>query len=297
MSSLDSCLTYCVVITSFLAIIFSNLASDHPFVHGQPTNFSFTSFDSNSIDEIILLDDAAQYFSDYVVLNALDAATGTDTGCVEFDTFQNPELNDPSNNHVGVDVNSFSSVSTYNLCNLTSNPTECTYLANPDTNFTAWIDYDATTEVLDVWLANGSSSSGILKPNQPVIHFNLNQSNSLSKVFSDAYMYVGFSGSIGEAREANKIMSWSFASSGLPVPPSLPSASPRLGPAPFPSEASRPANSSTGVPCDIIIASAVVIIVLLLLVLACVIWSSRRHGTIAACELPVSSHGPHQAKN
>ncbi len=64
MSSLDSCLTYCVVITSFLVIIFTNLTSDHPFVHGQPTNSSFTSFDSTSIDEIILLDDGAQYFSD-----------------------------------------------------------------------------------------------------------------------------------------------------------------------------------------------------------------------------------------
>ncbi|CAM6008736.1 unnamed protein product, partial [Sphagnum balticum] len=330
MSSLDSCLTYCVVITSFLVIIFTNLASDHPFVHGQPTNFSFTSFDSTSIDEIILLDDAAQYFSEYVVLNALNSATGTVSGCgklmykekvqmfypstgavasfqtsftfsilpalgqetgdgfaftfmpdnvtegagggemciqvdrtdgtaansyfaVEFDTYQNPEHDDPSNNHVGLDVNSFSSVSTYNLCNLTSNHANCRYLANPDTNFTAWIDYDATTEVLDVWLANGSSSSGILKPNQPVIHFNLNQSNSLSKVFSDAYMYVGFSGSIGFAREANKIVSWSFAS-----------------------KASTPANSSTGVRGDIIIASAVVIVVLLLLVLACVIWCSRR---------------------
>ncbi|CAM6053679.1 unnamed protein product [Sphagnum tenellum] len=353
MSSLDSCLIYCVVITSFLVIIFSNLASDHPFVHGQPTNFSFTSFDSTSIDEIILLDDAARYFSDYVVLNALSAATGTVLGCgklmykekvqmfypstgavasfqtsftfsilpvlgqetgdgfaftfmpdnvtegagggemcievdrvdgtaansyfaVEFDTHLNPVHNDPSDSHVGVDVNSFSSVSTYNLCNLTSNHTYCEYLANPDTNFTAWIDYDATTEMLDVWLANGSSSSGIPKPNQPVIHFNLNQSNSLSKVFSDPYMYVGFSGSIGSARESNKIMSWSFASSGLPVPPSLPSASPRLGPAPVPSEASTPANSSTGVRGDIIIASAVVIVVLLLLVLACVIWCSRR---------------------
>jgi hypothetical protein len=367
MSSLDSCLTNRVVITSFLVIIFTNLASDHPFVHGQPINFSFTSFNSTSIDEIILLDDAALDFSDYVVLNALSAATGTVPGCgklmykekvqmfypstgavasfqtsftfsilpavgqetgdgfaftfmpddvtegagggemciqvdrvdgtatnsyfaVEFDTFQNLVHNDPSNNHVGVDVNSFSSVSTYNLCNLTSNHTYCQYLANPDTNFTAWIDYDAPTEVLDVWLANGTSSSGILKPNQPVIHFNLNQSNSLSKVFSDAYMYVGFSGSTGTAREANKIMSWSFASSGLPVPPSPPSASPRLGPAPVPSEASTPANSRTGVLGDIIIASAVVIVVLLLLVLACVIWCSRRRRKMTIKLPAVSDH-------
>jgi len=109
---------------------------------------------------------------------------------VEFDTFQNTVYNDPSNNHVGIDVNSFTSVTTFNLCNLTSNHTNCSYLANPDTNFTAWIDYDATTEALDIWFANASAATvGILKPNQPVIHFNLNQSNSLSEVFSGAYMY------------------------------------------------------------------------------------------------------------
>ncbi|CAM6008743.1 unnamed protein product [Sphagnum balticum] len=364
MSSFKSCLRYCVlVMTSFLVISFTNLASDHPFVHGQPTNFNFTSFNSTSVqDEIILLDDAALYDSHFIVLNSMNSATGTGSACgkllykekvqmfypstgavasfqtsftfsilpalgqgpgdgfaftfmpdnvtegtaggtmcveversdgtqansyfaVEFDTFQNTEHNDPSNNHVGIDVNSFTSVTTYNLCNLTSNHTHCSYLVNPDTNFTAWIEYDATTEALDIWFVNGSAATGgILKPNQPVIHFNLNQSNSLSKVFSDAYMYVGFSGSIGRAREVNQIESWSFASSGLPVPPGPPSA-----PSPAP-ETSKLANSSTGVPGDIIIASAVVIVVLLLLVLACVIWCSRRRRKMTIKLPAVSDH-------
>ncbi len=363
MSSFKSCLRYCVVVmASFLVITFTNLASDHPFVHGQPTNFSFTSFNSTSVqDEIILLDDAALYDSEFILLNSMNSGVGTDSSCgklmykekvqmfypstgavasfqtsftfsilpalgqvpgygfaftfmadnvtegtagatmcvevqrsdgtqansyfaVEFDTFQNPEHNDPSNNHVGLDVNSFTSVSTYNLCNLTSNHTNCSYLANPDTNFTAWIEYDATTEALDIWLANGSAATGgILKPNQPVIHFNLNQSNSLSKVFSDTYMYVGFSGSVGPAREINKIESWSFASSGLPVPPGPPSA-PSLGP-----ETSQPANSSDSPPVDII-SSAVVVIVFLLVLLACV-FRCTRHRRKMTIKLPaVSDH-------
>ncbi|KAH8972495.1 hypothetical protein BDL97_02G200000 [Sphagnum fallax] len=364
MSSFKSCLRYCVVvIPSFLVISFTNLASDHPFVHGQPTNFSFTSFNSTSVqDELILLDDAALYDSlGFIVLNSMNSATGTGSHCgklmykekvqmfypstgavasfqtsftfsilpapgqltgdgfaftfmpdnvtegnpggsmcveverndgtqansyfaVEFDTWQNTGYNDPSNNHIGIDVNSFTSVTTYNLCNLTSNHTHCSYLANPDTNFTAWIDYDATTEALDIWFANGSAATGgILKPNQPVIHFNLNQSNSLSKVFSSAYMYVGFSGSVGNAREINQIESWSFASSGLPVPPGPPSA-----PTPAP-ETSKLANSSQTVRVEIIV-SAVVIIVLLLVVLACVIRCTR-HRRNMTIKLPaVSDH-------
>ncbi|KAH9539198.1 hypothetical protein CY35_15G045200 [Sphagnum magellanicum] len=83
-----------------------------------------------------------------IQVDRIDGTAANPYLAVEFDTFLNLEHNDPSNNHVGVDVNSFSSVSTYNLCNLTSNHTYCKYLANPDTNFTAWIDYDATTEVL-----------------------------------------------------------------------------------------------------------------------------------------------------
>jgi hypothetical protein len=36
---------------------------------------------------------------------------------VEIDTFQNIEYNDPSNSHVGVDINSLNSTHTYNFCN------------------------------------------------------------------------------------------------------------------------------------------------------------------------------------
>jgi len=41
---------------------------------------------------------------------------------VEIDTFQNPEFNDPSNCHVGVDINSLNSTRTYDFCNQTGYP-------------------------------------------------------------------------------------------------------------------------------------------------------------------------------
>jgi hypothetical protein len=139
---------------------------------------------------------------------------------VEFDTYLTPYYDDPSDSHIGVNVNSFMSLTTYNLCNLIGNHpnTSCRYFITANTKFTAWIEYDATTEWLDIWFANGSISSGIVKPKKPVIHYNLNQSHSLFKVLSHEYMYVGFSGSSGLYTEINQIESWSFASSGLPLP-------------------------------------------------------------------------------
>lgn len=137
-----------------------------------------------------------------------------------FDTYLNPDCDNPSDSHIGVNGNSFTSLTTYNLCNLIGNHTNtsCRYFINTNTKFTAWIEYDATTEWLDIWFANGSISSGIVKPKKPVIHYNLEQSRSLFKVLSHEYMYVGFSGSVGVYTEINQIESWSFASSGLPSP-------------------------------------------------------------------------------
>jgi hypothetical protein len=65
---------------------------------------------------------------------------------VEIDTFQNFEYNDPSNSHVGVDINSVNSTHTYNFCNQTCYQS---YFVN-QAIFGAWIDYSATNETLSV---------------------------------------------------------------------------------------------------------------------------------------------------
>jgi hypothetical protein len=56
---------------------------------------------------------------------------------VEIDTFQNRAYNDPSNSHVGVDINSLNSTATYNFCNSTCNQS---YFVNQGI-FGVWIDY------------------------------------------------------------------------------------------------------------------------------------------------------------
>jgi len=299
MFSLKGFLQYCIV-TRLLVILFVNPSS---FVlHAQPSSFTFENFNSSYLEQIILVDDAVQWESKYILLDSVNTAfgNGRGNGCgrliykekvqmlhpstgaiasfktsftftifppcedsskgsgdgfaftfmednhteggagsnmcvtlhgtqgqiantffaVEFDTYLNPDCDDPSDSHIGVNVNSFTSLTTYNLCNFIGNHTNtsCRYFINANTKFTAWIEYDATTEWLDIWFANGSISSGIVKPEKPVIHYNLEQSDSLFKVLSHEYMYVGFSGSVGVYTEINQIESWSFASSGLPLP-------------------------------------------------------------------------------
>ncbi|KAG0627433.1 hypothetical protein M758_2G200700 [Ceratodon purpureus] len=132
---------------------------------------------------------------------------------VEFDTYQNTNgLNDSSNNHIGVDINSLSSGSWYyNLCG--GSLTNCSYLVNGG-YFTSWIDYDSATQTLEVFFANGSMSDNIPKPPKPVINVSLALTTYTSLV--DDYMYVGFTGSAGLLSEVHEIQSWTFETTGMP---------------------------------------------------------------------------------
>ena len=112
---------------------------------------------------------------------------------VEFDTYQNLGYNDSSNNHIGVNINSMYSKWSYNLCG--GSVFNCTYLVNGG-SFTAWIDYDSTTQKLSVYFTNGSLSNMIPKPPKPLIE----ATQSLSELLSDDYINVGFSSSTGVFR-------------------------------------------------------------------------------------------------
>ena len=131
---------------------------------------------------------------------------------VEFDTFRNVYLNDPSDSHIGVDVNSMNSTALYNLCGTgpPSQQTNCSYLANGGP-FTAWVDYNGTGQTLEVRFVNGTYSSGKRPANFTIQVQNLD----LGSVFNADYMYVGFSASTGSVSEVHKIRSWSFVSSGV----------------------------------------------------------------------------------
>jgi hypothetical protein len=147
-------------------------------------------------------------------------ANSTDNGnasnhlfAVEFDTFYNPELGDPSDSHIGVDVNGVRSIQTYNLClNYSWNSTTCSYLTQTSSQWLGWIDYTPETSSLEVYFLSEAN-----KPQSPqlvVNNFNLSEFLVL-----DGYMYVGFSASVPGVSNLNlvysgfNLYSWTFNSS------------------------------------------------------------------------------------
>lgn len=120
---------------------------------------------------------------------------------VEFDTVQDFEFGDISDNHVGIDINSLAS----NMSAAASYFDENTG-AKTDLNLRsgkriqAWIDYDSTKTQLTVKLSPYST-----KPNSSILTFDVD----LSPFLEDS-MYVGFSSSTGLLASSHYVFGWSF---------------------------------------------------------------------------------------
>ncbi|CAM6039012.1 unnamed protein product [Sphagnum compactum] len=128
---------------------------------------------------------------------------------VEIDTYQNLEHNDPSNSHVGVDINSLKSFKTCDFCNSCSQ----SYFATQG-KFEAWIDYAANNQTLQVVVQpHNQTGNASIPPFCKIVVPDFTLSNVLA---NDGYMYVGFSGATGDQYEYHNIYSWSFSTSGLP---------------------------------------------------------------------------------
>lgn len=134
---------------------------------------------------------------------------------VEFDTFRNEfaPIEDPSSNHVGVNVNSMHSVRTHNLCGNALSDVDCTYLST-GADFSAWIDFYGDNRTLEVRLANGSITgdnvSRPLNPLMPALHL-----PQIDTVFLEN-MYVGLVGSGFDCKSATELKSWRFSTRGMP---------------------------------------------------------------------------------
>ncbi|KAF7815980.1 putative L-type lectin-domain containing receptor kinase S.7 [Senna tora] len=124
---------------------------------------------------------------------------------VEFDTRLDPSLNDPNENHVGLDVDSTISIKTGDAI-----------LEGIDLKsgslITAWIEYRSDKRNLNVWL----SYSSFKKPEKPILSVDVDLSDHLKEE-----MYLGFSGSTEGSTELHQIMNWRFQSFGfVPARPS-----------------------------------------------------------------------------
>ncbi|XP_071706507.1 L-type lectin-domain containing receptor kinase VII.1 [Rutidosis leptorrhynchoides] len=125
---------------------------------------------------------------------------------VEFDVFRNEEFKDINDNHVGIDLNSLTSVNSteagyYDDLN---NGVFRTLKLNNARNYQVWIDY--RDFVINVSMA----IVGVKKPIRSLISVPLN----LSDVFEDE-MFIGFTAATGALTQSHKILSWSFSNSNF----------------------------------------------------------------------------------
>lgn len=129
---------------------------------------------------------------------ASDGAATNEVFAVEFDTFRNLDLNDPSSSHLGIDLNSVKSVATLDLC---PNATSCTNLTN--NLFLAQIAFRGAQQSLSVQLYLNATT---LVANWTVPNL------SILPILR-SYMFVGFSASSGvNCSQTHNIYTWGFTS-------------------------------------------------------------------------------------
>ncbi|XP_020590207.1 L-type lectin-domain containing receptor kinase IV.1-like [Phalaenopsis equestris] len=126
---------------------------------------------------------------------------------VELDTIQNREFEDINDNHVGIDVNSLTSISSAPASfylDSSGLQYENLSLINGEP-MRVWVDYDGKGMVLNVTLAPMINP----KPERPLLSSKVNLS---SVVLNN--MYVGFAAATGAAAGSHYVLGWSFSVNG-----------------------------------------------------------------------------------
>ncbi|KDP35670.1 hypothetical protein JCGZ_09108 [Jatropha curcas] len=125
---------------------------------------------------------------------------------VEFDTFQNQEFYDVNENHVGIDINSLTSVKSAPAGYFVDATGEFKNLSLASgERIQVWIEYDAKDNPLNVTL----SPIQVSKPKLPLLSLN----RDISPIILDQ-IYVGFTSSTGRLVQSHYILGWSFQVEG-----------------------------------------------------------------------------------
>ncbi|KAJ0014980.1 hypothetical protein Pint_20205 [Pistacia integerrima] len=96
---------------------------------------------------------------------------------VEFDTIQNTEFLDINDNHVGIDINSLASNISSAAAYIDDSSTKQNLSLISGKPILAWIDYDASENLLNVTISPHSS-----KPRLPLLSFNAGVLKSMEKL-------------------------------------------------------------------------------------------------------------------
>ncbi|KAL1209937.1 L-type lectin-domain containing receptor kinase IV.1 [Cardamine amara subsp. amara] len=143
---------------------------------------------------------ASQYLGLFNITN--NGNSSNNIFAVELDTIRSTEFNDIDDNHVGIDIDSLTSVESFragwwdekrqfkNLSLISRKPMQ------------VWVDYDGGTNKIDVTMAPFNED----KPSKPLV----STVRDLSAVLLQD-MFVGFSSATGSVLSEHFILGWSFA--------------------------------------------------------------------------------------
>jgi hypothetical protein len=129
---------------------------------------------------------------------------------VELDTILNTKFMDIDNNHVGIDVNSLVSISSYTAGYHTPDGTFISLNLISGEPIQVWVDYDDSSHIVNVSLAPYYLQQ---KPQRPLLSTTLNLMSILPST-----VYVGFASATGTVRSIHRIIGWSFNPNGEAKP-------------------------------------------------------------------------------
>ncbi|XP_004305188.1 PREDICTED: L-type lectin-domain containing receptor kinase S.4-like [Fragaria vesca subsp. vesca] len=184
---------------SFSTSFAFTIVPEYPKLGGH--GFAFTIAPSKDLNSL-----PSQYLG---LFNSSDIGnTSTHIFAVEFDTVQDFEFGDISDNHVGIDLNSLKSNASADAAYYTDATTKQNFNLKCGKAIQAWIDYDSAQNVINVTISPLPT-----KPKTPLLSFHVD----LSPIFQE-FMYVGFSASTGLLASSHYILGWSFNINGQPQP-------------------------------------------------------------------------------
>ncbi len=122
---------------------------------------------------------------------------------IEFDTWNNGFWDDYNGNHVGINLNgNINSVVQANIDTVTVGR------LNNGNVWSAWIDYDGLTDLLEVRISTGS-----LRPAAALLSYNVD----LTTVLGSTNAFVGFTSGTGAAGGDHDILNWQFENTFAPI--------------------------------------------------------------------------------